>query len=367
MKTYPLKSISIEQAIQKQFQLVDALTQEFKGLELLNTGDLGIHPLANIPQTTRKVEKVIARFFGQEDSVFVRGAGTGAIREALSSVLKHGDAILVHDAPVYSTTITSLQQLGISMIHCDFNEDKSIVSTLKQNQSIKAVLIQTTRQTLNDSYNLEDLIERIREYSSVPIITDDNYAVMKIDKIGVECGADLSCFSCFKILGPEGIGLVVGKKELTDRIHAFHYSGGSQTQGFEALEALRGMVFAPVTHAVQAQETNKIVSLLNEGRVKGVEEALVANAQSKVVLLKLRKGIAKEVLKAAEKFGAAPYPIGAESKYEIAPMFYRLSGTMRRENPDFETHWIRINPMRAGHKTVIRILENAMEEVKKCF
>ncbi len=37
---------------------------------------------------------------------------------------------------------------------------------------------------------------------------------MKVKEIGSELGADLSAFSTFKLLGPEGIGCIVGKKEL---------------------------------------------------------------------------------------------------------------------------------------------------------
>lgn len=363
MITYPLKSMTLEEASQKQFKLIDAITHEFEGLEFLNRGDLGVHPQGNMPQTTRKVERVLARFFESDDAVFVRGAGTGAIREALAAITTRGDSVLVHDAPIYTTTKTSLEHLGLNVIRCDFNNDAIIVETLKSNPTIKVALIQISRQTLDDSYDLEHVIKLMRNQSGLKIVTDDNYAVMKIANIGVECGADLSCFSTFKLLGPEGIGVVVGRQDAIDEIHKFHYSGGLQTQGHEAMEVLRGLSFAPVTHALQAIECDKVVATLNEGHIQGVDQAFVANAQSKVVLVRLKEGIAKEVLECAEKLGAAPYPVGAESKYELVPMFYKLSGTMLASLKDGKTHWIRINPMRSGHQTVIRILKEAIEKV----
>ena len=361
MQVYPLKSMTIEEATEKQFELVDAITQEFSGSEILTRGDLGVQPLGNIPQTTRKVEKVLARFFKQEDAIFVRGSGTAAIREALASIVENGDKVLVHQAPIYTTTITTLKQLGIITVACDFNDINDVKDTLSNNKDLKAVLIQYTRQTLEDHYDMGSLIHEIKTHSDIPIITDDNYAVMKVHKTGVELGADLSCFSTFKLLGPEGIGCVIGKKEYIDTIRSFHYSGGSQTQGFEALEVLRGMVFAPVTHAIQAVESEKILIGLKE--ITGIKDAVIVNAQSKVILVQFEDAIAKQVLEHAETLGAAPYPIGAESKYEIAPMFYRLSGTMRSVLSDSQTHWIRINPMRSGAKTVLRILQEAMERV----
>ena len=71
-----------------------------------------------------------------------------------------------------------------------------------------------------------------------------------------------------------------------------------------------------------------------------------------------------ELLKVAVQHGAAPYPVGAESKYEIVPMFYRVSGTMLNDNAEYQDYWIRINPMRSGADTVLRILSEAIKEVK---
>ena len=56
--------------------------------------------------------------------------------------------------------------------------------------------------------------------------------------------------------------------------------------------------------------------------------------------------------------------VGAESRYELVPMFYRVSGTFRATDPTITKRMIRINPMRSGDDTVIRILKEAMEKVK---
>lgn len=58
----------------------------------------------------------------------------------------------------------------------------------------------------------------------------------------------------------------------------------------------------------------------------------------------------------ANELGAAPHPIGAESKYEFAPMFYRVSGTFLSEDPSLAKKMIRINPLRSGPETILRIL-----------
>ena len=48
-------------------------------------------------------------------------------------------------------------------------------------------------------------------------------------------------------------------------------------------------------------------------------------------------------------------------------MFYRVSGTMATSDPEFENYWIRINPMRSGAETVLRILEEALKEAEECL
>jgi cystathionine beta-lyase/cystathionine gamma-synthase len=360
MNTYPLESITLDEAKNMQFKLIDAVTRYFKGSEILSLGDLGVVKGLNKPTTTLKVEQVLADFFGQEAAVLVRAAGTAAIRWGLYSMIKPGNSLLVHDAPIYPTTQVTIESMGLNIVKADFNNKTELAKVINENK-IDAVLIQYTRQRIEDSYDMTEVINIIRDgLGEVPIITDDNYAVMKVKNIGVQCGADLSAFSMFKLLGPEGIGCVVGKKTYVDKIIKSNYSGGGQVQGHEALEAIRGLVYAPVALAIQAEVNNELVDRLNRGEVKGVKKAFLANAQSKVLLVELEKDIANEVIEEAEKLGSAPNPVGAESKYEFVPMFYRVSGTFRAADKSLESRMIRINPMRSGADTVIRILKEAL-------
>ena len=176
---------------------------------------------------------------------------------------------------------------------------------------------------------------------------------MKVARIGCECGANVSTFSCFKLFGPEGVGAVVGDADVISRIRATLYSGGSQIQGAQALEVLRGLVFAPVMHAVQAGVSERLLALLNGGAVPEVKSAVIANAQSKVLIVEFHQPIAARVLEEAQKLGALPYP----------PLFYRLSGTFRQANPQLEHCAIRINPNRSGEETVLRILRESIASI----
>ena len=365
MNVYPLKNMTLEQAMQKQFKLVDCITRHFRGTESLTRGDLGVHQPGNQPVTTRKAEQAIAEFFGAEECILVRGSGTGAIRYGLSAMMECGQKILIHEAPAYSTTQTSFEMFGLVRVPSNFNDLSAIVRTLQENPDIRGALVQHSRQKIDDSYHLAEVIATIKQTADIPVLIDDNYGVMKVEKIGCECGADVSCFSTFKLQGPEGIGCVVGRKVIIDRIRKMHYSGGCQTQGWEALEVLRGLTYAPVMLALTDAAAKEALKRIQAGEVKGIKQACIANAQSKVLLVEFAEPIAKKVLTAAEKRGALPNPVGAESKYELAPMFYRVSGTFLKSDPRYGEYMIRINPNRSGADTVLRILAESIQEANE--
>ena len=343
------------------------MTRNFQGEEVLSLGDLGVVKGLNKPRCTVKVEKVFADTFDAPAALLVRGSGTGAIRWALTACLKPGDAILVHTSPIYTTTQVTIDAMGLKPIRADFNDLEQLKAVCAQHKDeIRGALVQLTRQKPEDRYDYKAVIAAIKAaLPGIPVVTDDNYAALKVDAIGCQAGADLSTFSCFKILGPEGVGAVIGSKELIDRIYKMQYSGGSQVQGHEAMEALRGLIYAPVALAIQSEVNEELVRRLNAGEVPHVRQAFLANAQSKVLLVEFDQEIAKKILDAAPKFGAAPHPVGSESKYEFAPMIYRVSGTFRAQDPTIEHRMIRINPMRSGPDTIIRILRSCMEQVEE--
>lgn len=366
MRTFPLYARSIDEAIAFQFKVIEAARTQLVDEDVLSLGDLGVPLGSGRPCRTEAVERVYAAVFGAEDAVFVRGAGTGALRWALNAALPVGGSVLVHDAPIYPTTKVTLESMGANPVFVNFNSDDAIRSTCEAHcGELDCALVQIARQKPDDAYSAARVIELIRSFvPGISIVSDDNYTVGKVSGIGCEIGADLSTFSCFKLLGPEGVGMVVGSSELVGRIRSKQYSGGSQVQGHEAMSALRGMVYAPVAHAITAKVCSEVASRLNEGEILGVSRAYVVNAESRVVIVEFEDEIAGKVLEAAPKVGAATHPVGCESKYEFLPMFYRISGTFRAADPKWERRMIRINVMRAGADTVIDMLAEALRSAR---
>ena len=127
------------------------------------------------------------------------------------------------------------------------------------------------------------------------------------------------------------------------------------------MEVLRGLTYAPVMLAVADAPPEKRLRRICQARSKGLtrlyRQCPVQGAADRICRADCEEGAG-----GAEKRGAPPNPVGAESKYELAPMFYRVSGTFLKANPSYADTMIRINPNRSGADTVIRILAESIRE-----
>jgi len=359
-----IPTMTVKEAQQLQFKLTDCMSRHFTGDQFLSLGDLGIAPRFNKPEQTVRVEAVLADFFGAEMASLVRGAGTGAIRNILSQLMTAGDCMFIHTAPIYTTTQDTIRMLGLHTKQVDYNDLHAVKEAVSKDNDCEVFYIQHARQQPTDTYDLKTVIQTVKKTRpDLPIVVDDNYCALKAYGMGVEFGADYSTFSGFKVLGPEGIGVVVGKKEGIDLLEKRNYSGGGQVQGHEAMDLLRMMTFAPVSLATQNEQVEDICRQLNEGAIEGIDSAYMVNAQSKVIIVELKDPIASEVIRQSNALGAATHPVGAESRYEIIPMIYRVSGSFIAAEPRLKTYGIRINPMKSGSATVLNILDRAIKAV----
>ncbi|MER6915721.1 aminotransferase class V-fold PLP-dependent enzyme [Streptomyces sp. NPDC000594] len=360
-RTHPLPTVPLQDAVARQFRLLECTAAHFEGPQLF-TADAGVVPGPGRPRATARVEAVLADFFGAEDAALVQGAGTGAIRAALHAAdIPPGapGGLLVHRAPLYPTTRTTLTGMAVRTVAADYNDPEALSAALP---SVRWAYIQHTRQRLGDAYDIGATVAACRA-AGVRTVVDDNYAALRVPACGVELGADASCFSLFKLHGPEGVGVVVGARDLVARVRADNYSGGGQVQGHQALDALRALTHVPVMWSIQSQVVQEAADRLAAGEVPGIAEVAVANAQDRCLLVRLARPLARELPAAAARFGAAPHPVGANSRYEITPLVYRLSGSCLEDSPALADWTVRVNPMRAGADLVVELLGRALADL----
>lgn len=362
MTTVPLPQWTVAEATEAQFRLVDAFHREFDGYEALEAGDYGAPADLGRSRMTAKVERVLAEFFGAEDAVLTPGAGTGALRSALMASLAAGASVLVHDFPVYTTTAVTFRAMGLQVATCDFNDAVQLRTALAARPDM--LYVQHARQRLDDAYNAAEVIAATRAITPATVVlVDDNYTALAVPQIGTQLGADLSAFSLFKLLGEPGVGCVVGAARLTEKIRTDNYSGGTKIHGPVAIATLKALVYAPVALAIQSEVTIEVVRRLNEGAVPGVARAYVANHQERGALVEFDRPIAVRVAEEAHRFGAAPYPVGSQSRVEVSAMIYRMSRAMCEHDPALAERMVRAQPFRAGPDTLVRILSDTVAAV----
>lgn len=357
--THPLPQLTLDEAQTYQFRLVDLLHRHFNGREALEAGDYGAPPGLGRPKSTAKVEAVLAEFFNADDAVLVPGAGTGAIRSSLMATLDPAAAVVVHDVPMYATSAVTFRAMGLERWPVDLNDGAARRATLRRGPAM--VYLQHSRTMLEDAYDTAEVIAEAKELApEATILVDDNYTALQVPRIGIELGADLSAFSLFKLFGEPGVGCVVGRGDLITRIRDDAYSGGSKIQGPVAIATLKMMVFAPVALAVQSGVVTRVVERLNAGEVAGIRQAYPGNHQERSILIELEQPIAQRVFDVAWKFGAGPYPVGSQSRFETNILIYRLSRAMCEADPVLAERMIRVSPFRAGPDTVVRVLTEAI-------
>lgn len=362
--TTPLPAATVEESFALQQRLVAGLARHFPDGGLFRS-DLGVPPGLGRPEATARAERALAEAFEAPAAALVQGAGTGAIRVALAAgPWSEGDRrLLVHQAPDYPTTGRTFADAGVTLIRADANDPDAWRSAVTAPDAPAWVYLQHSRQQLTDSYDLGEVIAVARQ-AGRRVIVDDNYSAVRTPRIGTQLGAAASAFSLFKLHGPEGVAVVLGDQDLIDRVHEATYSGGGQVQGHQALDAVRALVMVPLNWAAQSVATAEVCERLVAGEVPGIVDATMANAQDRCVIALLAEPVARQVPALAARYGSAPYPVGSNSRYEITPLIYRLSGSSLHARPDLADWAIRINPMRAGADLTLDILARTLRSAR---
>jgi hypothetical protein len=372
LKTSPLPRLTLADAIEMQFKLVDCIHRVFDGREIVQDGDYGysLRPDLGRPLFTAKVEEVLERFFGSPSVGLVRGGGTSALRAIVMAAIKPGDRVLVHAAPLYPTTAETFAALNANLVVADFNDSAAVEHALSD--GVDLVHIQHARHFLGDHYDVARLIQLSKVVRTPPLVmVDDNYAACRVPEIGSQHGADVSGFSFFKLLGP-ALGCVSAGTErgvsLVARVRRLNRSGGLRVPGPEAMEVLRGLVLAPVALATQGQVVEEVVRRLNLGECDGVRAAHAANCNSYAVFVELDEAVGPAVLEAASALGAQRQVVGSESRIEMTALFHETFHYFAlgadRDIGARTSNWIRINPHRAGPETIVRVLSEAIRQAR---
>lgn len=170
-----------------------------------------------------------ARF---EEIVFTRGttASLNMIAQNYLHVLKEGDEIITSELEHHSSMLPWLnvsKKTKATLKYVELNEDGRItVDAFKKvlTEKTKVVALTYVSNVMGYITPVKEIIQLAHSVGAVVVIDAAQAAPhMKIDVKSLDC--DYLAFSGHKTLGPTGIGVLYGKKNLLDQMEPSEYGG----------------------------------------------------------------------------------------------------------------------------------------------
>ncbi|WP_210544442.1 cystathionine gamma-synthase family protein [Rhodoferax sp. PAMC 29310] len=196
----------------------------------------------NTNPTVRPLEEKIRIMDGGEEATSF-STGMAAISNTLFTLLKPGDRVVAIKDTYGGTNkifIEFLPRLNVEVCLCDTTDCEQIEAEVKKGCTV-LYLESPTNPTLK-VVDIERLAKMAHQHGAIVVV--DNTFATPINQRPLSLGADLVVYSATKYLNGHSDamgGLVVGKKELVDRIYHYREITGATLHAQSAYMILRGM------------------------------------------------------------------------------------------------------------------------------
>jgi cystathionine gamma-synthase len=236
-----------------------------KGKEHFEYGRYG-NPTAKI------AEARLANLDGAEDCV-VFSSGMSAITTTILSLVQSGDHIVITDDS-YKKTLefcrSYLKQFAIGCTIVPFGDYRKLERAIRKNTRFIF-----SESPTNPYLNIFDLvkIKKIADRHNVLTLVDSTFAT-PFNQRPIEFGMDIVLQSCTKYLAGHNdilAGVVLGRKELIEKIRDLHKSMGGTIDPHCCYLLLRGLKTFPLRVAKQNQTALEVAKFLeSHPRIKKV-------------------------------------------------------------------------------------------------
>ena len=231
----PLVFLDSAASSQKPIQVIEAMDDYYRRYHAnIHRGVYHISELAT--EAYEDARRKIARFIGAaapEECVYVRNATEGINLVAYAwgrTNVKRGDAIVVTEMEHHSNLVPwqiLAQQTGATLrvvrVTDDGRLDLGALDRLLDGAKLFAfTAVSNTLGTMND---VAALSARARAAGVVTVV-DACQAVPHLPVDAAAWGCDFLAFSAHKMLGPTGVGILWGRRELLDAMPPFMSGGG---------------------------------------------------------------------------------------------------------------------------------------------
>lgn len=220
---------------QKPASVLNAI-KEFSERDNANV-DRGVYSLAErAMKKYSQARKIIANFIKAEpeEIIFTRNTteSLNLLAYTIPSIIpKNKNEILITEMEHHSNLVPWQQlakrqgfKLKFAKIKPDFTLD---MENLRENLTDKTAIISVVHvSNVLGTINPVNEIVKLAKSKGAIVIIDAAQSIQHVDINVKEIGCDFLAFSGHKVLGPSGIGILFGKKELLEKLPPFNFGGG---------------------------------------------------------------------------------------------------------------------------------------------
>ena len=242
---------------QKPNQVIDVMSDVYKN----NNANVhrGTYVLSS--ETTSKYEEVRVKFkkfinaYNSDEIIFTKGCteGFNLLANSLCKNLNKGDEVILSEIEHHANIIPwqmAAEKYGLNIkyikIDDSYNLDLDHLNSLITSKT-KIVSIVGESNMSGMLPNIKEIVSNVKSKSDAIFILDGAQLVPHRFVDVQDLGIDFLCVSGHKMLGPTGIGVVWGRKELWDSMDPV-YGGGDMIEEVYYDKA----TWAPVPHKFEA-------------------------------------------------------------------------------------------------------------------
>lgn len=214
--------------------VIRAITEYYE--EYPACGGRSVHSMATrVSVMMDETREALARFFGTDDPdcyVFTRNTTEGLNTAAYGLGLKKGDVVVTTDTEHNSNHVPWLRlrdAVGIERRMSRSGMDGVFdIESFKScmDDRVKVVSVQHASNVTGVTVPVKEVAEIAHDHGAVVVIDGAQAAPhMPVDLEDI--GADIYCFSVHKMLGPSGMGVMYGRREVLEKVAPLSLGGGT--------------------------------------------------------------------------------------------------------------------------------------------
>ena len=250
-------------------QVIQAMTDYYENYPAC--GGRSVHSMATkVSVGVDDCRETLASFFNTKDPecyIFTKNTTEGLNTAAFGLDLKKGDVVVTTDSEHNSNHVPWIQLRDTKGIVRRFSKSGKTgefdIESFKScmDRKVKVVSVQHSNNVTGCSVPVKAVTEIAHDYGATVIIDGAQAAPhMPVDLSKID--ADIYCCSMHKMLGPSGMGIMYGKREVLEKLHPLTYGGG--TVGLTTYDSVN---MAPIPDRFEA-------GLLNYAGIIGTKAAL---------------------------------------------------------------------------------------------